>query len=66
MPGIAGLLPLLLWGGGGVINKDLSKQADPYSTYRLGEKSLGHWRGPDGQGGKTEDRLKTHRLSAAE
>ena len=60
MPGIAGLLPLLLCGGGGwVINKDLSKQADPYSTYLLGEKSLGHWRGPDGQGGTLAEDTQT-------
>lgn len=45
------------------INKDLSKQADPYSTYHLGRSLLGteevqmvregHW-------------LETHRLSATE
>ena len=45
--------------GVGVINKDLSKQADPYSTYLLGEKSLGHWRGPDGQGGTLAEDTQT-------
>lgn len=48
-----------LGGWVGVINKDLSKQADPYSTYCLGEKSLGHWRGPDGQGGTLAEDTQT-------
>ena len=63
MPGIAGLLPLLLWGGG---YKQRSFQAGrPLFHISLGEKSLGHWRGPDGQGGTLAGDTQTlgHRVN---
>lgn len=57
-PGIAGLLPLLLWGGE---NKGLSQQTDTHPTYPLEERSHGLWRGPGGQEGALAEDTQTHR-----
>lgn len=46
-------------------NKDLSKQADPYPTHPLGERSRGHWGGLDDQGGTLAGHTQTlcHRVN---